>query len=324
MRPLTIDKKLINNLILRLDIAHSVIMCSAAELSKLHTSKISSDDGKVFNYLVHENDAGLLTIYLHSTEDNAISYKAEVTPDMLSILTQQSEEPAALARNLLFAREPSIVWCVETSRADAKVTWKRSLAEGMRLKLGSITLVAHPSASSDMLSICSATLQEETAKTKVAQSKCDTLEKENSQLRRLAEEAVKARELLEADLISKFARLLNEKKCKIRALQELLDERRAEDMNGGPGSGDSDAYDQDTDVDSGAEGAEEAGPSSRAAAPSSRAAPPPADDSLELDGDALDDPLPVRPKRPAAEPARPQPPPDKRRLAECDDLLDLV
>ncbi|XP_043229364.1 DNA repair protein XRCC4-like [Amphibalanus amphitrite] len=320
-------------------------MCSAAELSKLHTSKISSDEGKVFNYLVHENDAGLLTIYLHSTEDNAISCKAEVTPDMLSILTQQSEEPAALARNLLFAREPSIVWCVETSRADAKVTWKRSLAEGMRLKLGSITLVAHPSASSDMLSICSAALQEETAKTKVAQSKCDALEKENSQLRRLAEEAVKARELLEADLISKFARLLNEKKCKIRALQEVLDERRAEDMNGaggvgdavpvspepprsdedadGPGSGDSDAYDQDTDVDSGGEGAEEAGPSSRAAAPSSRAAPP-ADDSLELDGDALDDPLPVRPKRPAAEPARPQPPPDKRRLAECDDLLDLV
>ena len=56
---------------------------------------------------------------------------------------------------------------------------------------------------------------------------------ENVRLRELADEAVRARQLLETDLIAKFARLLNEKKSKIRALQELLAERRAEDMNGG-------------------------------------------------------------------------------------------
>ena len=56
---------------------------------------------------------------------------------------------------------------------------------------------------------------------------------ENVQLRRLAEEAVQARQLLEDDLIAKFARLLNEKKAKIRALQEMLDDHRAEELNGG-------------------------------------------------------------------------------------------
>ena len=60
---------------------------------------------------------------------------------MLSTLTHHGEDPAALARNLLFAEEPDVVWCIEADQSAAKVTWKRNLADGMKLKLGSISLV---------------------------------------------------------------------------------------------------------------------------------------------------------------------------------------
>ena len=48
------------------------------DCSKPCTLKIVSEDGKSFNYLINENDAGVISAYLYSIHGSPTGYKAEV------------------------------------------------------------------------------------------------------------------------------------------------------------------------------------------------------------------------------------------------------
>ena len=67
-------------------------------------------------------------------------------PDVLATICdestpQQCSESAVRARNLLFVKEPDALWCIDAGKDSAKITWKKNLANGMKLTLGSLTMV---------------------------------------------------------------------------------------------------------------------------------------------------------------------------------------
>ncbi|XP_037087227.1 uncharacterized protein LOC119107773 isoform X2 [Pollicipes pollicipes] len=313
--------------------------------SKIHTAVITDGDNPPFHYLVHENCDATVTVYLYGKDSEKAAYKTKVPEECLQSIaksyktkegaTEGHEQASKWVKGILYQKQADVICSIRTENGTAKLTWKKRLENGIKLTLGEMVLEEYFPAPSDMLCLCGDALQEYESKSEALNSSCKKLETENAQLRDVARQAVEAREQLERHLVGKFAQLLNEKKAKIRALHELLEERQADDVDRAPadmdasparpapsgtrrtalpdaemsadedepasGTDEDDAYDRETDVDEAGDGG--------------ATTPPPAEAAAGVDVTAQ--------KR--AIPESPSPIPDKRRPCPgSDDLLDMV
>lgn len=234
-------------------------------MSKKTFCKIHTTSGKDYYLLATTHNDGKEGIHLTLADGGRGMWCGEVTEDQLDDMAGQvktdfhdyvSQTVKALTRENVGAL--NFIYQVTEGDDDlAILSWKKYLPEKkIKFQLGEVALTAKPDAGHVMCNILDNCIESQTnLKEQITnlQAENERLSTERTAVLKRLEKCSNAKDEIEQDLFSKFCLILNEKKARIRQLQEELENAPTQSVSKKSvtkaASGDGQDSDEDTDID---------------------------------------------------------------------------